>query len=65
MNLDNFNATKDWAYYFSVIDASTDPLDFLMSAENIPYKKLNRIGVSAKNKKYPIKKPTLEGVVST
>ena len=52
MNLNNFNTSKDWSYYLSMVNAASDPLDFLMSADNIPYKKFNRIKVSAKNKKF-------------
>lgn len=43
MDLNHFNTTKDWLEYFSMIDATSDPLDLLISAENIPYKKINRI----------------------
>lgn len=65
MNLNNIKISKDWTYYLSMIHASSDPLDFLMSTENIPYKKFNRIKASTSNKKYPTKKPTPECVVST
>jgi hypothetical protein len=50
MNLNNVNTTKDWLYYLSMIDTSSDPLDLLISAENIPYKKINRIRKREKNK---------------
>lgn len=48
MKLDNFNSTKDWAYYLSIIHASSDPLEFLLSANEIPYKKYNRTKVAQK-----------------
>lgn len=65
MNLNNFNTTQDWAYYLSMIHATSDPLDFLMSTENIPYKKFNRIKTSTRNKKYLTKKSTQGCVACT
>lgn len=53
MNLNNVKTAQDWTYYLSLINASSDPLDFLMSTDNnIPYKKFNRLKASVKNKKY-------------
>lgn len=46
----NLNTTKDWLYYLSMIDATSDPLDLLITAENIPYKKINRIRKRERNK---------------
>lgn len=65
MNLNNINTTKDLAYYLSMIDASSDPMDLLMSAENIPYKKINRIKRRAKNKNNSNKTPPLECFATT
>ena len=65
MNLNNIKNVKGWTYYLSMIHASSDPLELLMSTDNIPYKKINRIKASTSNKKYPNKKPTPECVLST
>jgi len=65
VNLNNFNTSKDWSYYLSMVNAASDPLDFLMSADNIPYKKFNRIKVSAKNKKFTSKKSIPECATNT
>lgn len=64
MNLNNVNTTQDWTYYLSMINASSDPLDFLISSDNIPYKKFNRLKVSVKNKKNPNKGTTRESLTN-
>lgn len=65
MNLNKFSVAKDWTYYLGMIHTSSDPLDFLMSVDNMPYKKFNRIKACAKNKKYPTKKPAQECAACT
>lgn len=60
MNLNNFNTTKDWLYYLSMIDSYSDPLDLLISAENIPCKKINRIRKREKSKKNSNRTPSQE-----
>lgn len=64
MNLNNVNNANDWTYYLSMINASSDPLDFLINADTIPYKKFNRLKVSAKSEKYPDKSRTKECLIN-
>lgn len=65
MNLNNINTTKDWTYYLSMFDASSDPMYLLMSAENLPFKKFNRLRKRTKNKNKSNKMPPLECPVIT
>lgn len=49
MRVNKLNTKMDWTYYLSMIHASSDPLDFLFTASEIPYKKYNRHKVKEKN----------------
>lgn len=48
MKMQKIQDSKLWDEYIGIIDVHSDPLDFLLAYENIPYKKSNRIKSTCK-----------------